>query len=227
MAAKLPRLLTSEVIGLDAKPADVSATKFDPMDIRSQVAELVDTDDPVRRFAIRDTGGKAGKTKGKRPSEFGFGSVPSTAVPRAAVLSGALKPRVLSLSGPRRLSLPNDEGVVDAARDQAGRASLAALALYGLIAQNESGYLLRSRCELIPRDSGRLELVGGTLQDVEAAQLNTDSARALLHAALAHAKVHGLTFRDHVLKLHADARLQELVRRSRQAAASGDAAGDE
>jgi CRISPR-associated protein Csb1 len=47
LSAKIPRLLTSESLGLDAVPADISATKFDPMDIRSQVAELMPTDDPV------------------------------------------------------------------------------------------------------------------------------------------------------------------------------------
>jgi CRISPR-associated protein Csb1 len=222
LAAKLPRLLTSEIIGLDAKPADISATKFDPMDIRSQVAELVDTDDPVRRFDIRKPGPKGAKGSAKRPSEFGFGSVPSTAVPRAAVISGALQTSVLSLSGLRHLSFPGEDGAIDSARDQAGRAVLAALALYGLIAQNESGYLLRSRCELLPQDAGRLELIGRTLQEVEATQLSAEGARELLQQALAHAKRHGLAFRDHTLVLQADSRLQELVRRSRQAAASGE-----
>jgi CRISPR-associated protein Csb1 len=133
-----------------------------------------------------------------------------------------LQTSVLSLSGLRHLSFPGEDGAIDSARDQAGRAVLAALALYGLIAQNESGYLLRSRCELLPQDAGRLELIGRTLQEVEATQLSAEGARELLQQALAHAKRHGLAFRDHTLVLQADSRLQELVRRSRQAAASGE-----
>jgi CRISPR-associated protein Csb1 len=222
LAAKLPRLLTSEIIGLDAEPAEVSATKFDPMDIRSTVAELVGTDDHVQRFEIKRAGGRASKEKGKRPSEFGFGSVPSTAVPRAAVVNGAIQTSALSCSGLRHLSFPDDKGVVDAARDQAGRAALAALGLYGLVAQNQTGYFLRSRCELLPKDSGRLELIGRTLQDVRAVELPADAAERLLGQALGHAGRHGLAFRSEVIKLDADERLQTLVQRSRAAAAAGE-----
>ena len=222
LSAKIPRLLTSEIIGLDVQPADISSTKFDPMDIRSNVAELLPTGDTVRRFEIKGAGGKGGKSKGKKPSEFGFGSVPATAVPRAAVVSGAIQTSVLSCSGLRNISFPASDGEIDAARDQAGRAVLAALALYGLIAQNEAGYLLRSRCELLPHDAGRLEMIGRTLKDVETTELGADTARALLAEACANASEHGLKFRDHMLRLQADDRLQELVRRSRDAAAQED-----
>lgn len=221
-SAKIPRLLTSEIIGLDAVPANLVATKFDAMDIRRQVAELVPTNDMVRRFKIKGSGEKAGKEKGKKPSEFGFGSVPVKAVPRAAVVSGALQTSVLSCSGLRHISFPDADGEIDARRDQAGRAVLGALALFGLVAQNESGYLLRSRCELLPRDAGRLELIGRTLKDVETSTLDTESARTLLAEASRHAEGFGLKFREHILQLEADDRLQELVRRSRVAAARGE-----
>jgi CRISPR-associated protein Csb1 len=223
LSAKIPRLLTSEIIGLDATRADISSTKFDPMDIRANVAELVPTNNAVLRFEIKGDAGKAGKEKGKRPSEFGFGSVPATAVPRAAVISGAMQTSVLSCSGLRNLSFPANDGAVDRARNQAGRAALAALALYGLVAQNEAGYLLRSRCELLPRDAGRLEVIGRTLQDIQLAKLDTGTAQKLLADARAHARVFGLDFRLEVLQLQADDRLQELVRRSRDAAARGEA----
>lgn len=225
-SAKIPRLMTSEIIGLDAHPADISATKFDPMDIRSNAAELVPTADKVRRFELKGNGGKAGKDKGEKPSKFGFGSVPSTAAPRAAVISGAVQTSVLSCSGLRHISFPTDDGEVIPARDQAGRVVLAALTLFGLVAQNESGYLLRSRCELLPQDNGSLELIGRTLQDVTKSALGTETARTLLADACQHAKEHGLAFRTDKLKLAADDRLQELVHRSREAAALGDS-GDE
>ncbi|MEX8501769.1 MAG: type I-U CRISPR-associated RAMP protein Csb1/Cas7u [Leptothrix ochracea] len=221
LAAKIPRLLTSEIVGLDAQPASISATKFDPMDIRSMVAELVGTNDPVRRFEIKSPTGKS-KDKGKKPSEFGFGSVPSTAAPRAAVISGAMQSSVLSCSGLRQISFPDGSGEINPERDQAGRAVLAALGLYGLIAQNEAGYLLRSRCELIPRDAGRLEVLGRTLADTETVQLDSDGARQLLTQAREHATQFGLAFRDSVLRLTADDRLIDLVRRSREAASKGD-----
>jgi hypothetical protein len=80
---------------------------------------------------------------------------------------------------------------------------------------------------LLPRNAGRLELIGRTLQDIETGQLDTAGAQSLLVAALENAKRHGLAFRDQVLRLSADSRLQELVRRSRHAAATGDAAAEE
>lgn len=218
LAAKIPRLLTSEIVGLDAHPADLSATKFDPMDVRSTVAELLPSPDAVERFTIK----QSGKDKGKKPSEFGFGSVPATATPRAAVISGALQTSVLSCSGLRHMAFGVGHDAAAEARNQAGRAVLAALSLYGLLAQNEAGYRLRSRCELMPRDGGRLELIGRTMQDITPLKLDTAGARALLSAALDHAKGHGLAFRPEVLKLVADERLTELVQRSRDAVAAGN-----
>lgn len=219
LSAKLPRLLTSEIIGLDAQPADLSATKFDLMDVRSQVAELLPTSDNVERFTIK----QGGKDKGKKPSEMGFGSVPATAAPRAAVISGALQTSVLSCAGLRQLAFgPAADSEAATRRNEAGRAVLAALALYGLLAQNESGYRLRSRCELVPQDGGRLECIGRTLKDVHTVDLTAATAHALLTKALAQAKPHGLAFRDGVLRLHADERLTTLVQRSRDAVAANN-----
>ncbi len=222
MAAKIARLLTSEIIGLDARRASVSSTKFDPMDIRSNVAELIPSDDPYRRFTIKANDAKKGGPKSEKPSKFGFGSVPSSDVQRAAVISGAIQTSLLSCSGLRRISFPDSKGVVHRERDQAGRAALAAMGLYGLIAQNESGYLLRSRCELLPVNNGCLELVGRTLEDIKQTSLDTDSALALLKEALTHATKRDLVMRSDVLALQADDRLQALVHRSRKAAAIGE-----
>lgn len=224
MSAKIPRLLTSEIVGLDAVPASLSAAKMDTMDIRKGVAELVEAQDALRRFKIKESGetpSRAGQEKGKRPSEFGLGNVVATDKARAAVVSGALQTSALSCSGLRHISFPTADGEIDPHRDRAGRAVLAALALFGLVAQNESGYLLRSRCELLPRDDGKLELIGRTLQDIETATLHTESASQLLADACRHAADLGLRFREETLRLEADDRLQELVRRSREAAARG------
>ena len=216
LAAKIPRLLTSEIVGLDARPAGLSATKFDPMDIRREVAELLPSGDPIERFTIK-TGGRE---KGKKPSEFGFGSVPATTSPRAAVISGAMQTSLLSCSGLRHIAFGKGHDGASEARNQAGRAVLAALALYGLLAQNDAGYRLRSRCELMPRDGGRLEVIGRTLKDVTPLTLDTSGAHRLLLASLDHASKHGLAFRPDVLQLVADERLTELVKRSRDAVAA-------
>lgn len=218
MAAKIPRLLTSEIVGLDAQPVDLSATKFDLMDIRSHAAELIRTGDAVERFKIK----VSGKEKSEKPSTFGFGNVPATAVPRAAVINGALQTSVLSCTGLRQIAFGVGYDKASQSRNNAGRAVLAALSLYGLLAQNAAGYRLRSRCELMPRDGGSLELIGRTLKEVSQVALTTDAAHELLLEALEHARSHDLEFRPEVLQLQADARLTELVRRSRDAVATGN-----
>lgn len=223
-AAKLQRLLTSEIIGLDARPASLSATKFDVLDIRSNSAELIATPgDGARRFEIAK---QKNPGKVKKPSEFGFGSVPSTDVPRGAVISGAVQTSVLSCAGLRALSFPAGDGTAHAERDQAARAVLAALALYGFVAQSEAGYLLRSRCELVPEEDGCLESIGRTLKDSKRIELSADGALSLLQDTLRYASDFGLRFRDSVLHLNADDRLIELVRRSRLATAAGDGEGE-
>ncbi|MEF8704450.1 MAG: type I-U CRISPR-associated RAMP protein Csb1/Cas7u [Candidatus Accumulibacter sp. UW26] len=218
-AAKLPRLLTSEIIGLDAELVSISAMKSDPMDIRSNAAELVDA--PAgsgRLFELKKAGAKE---KSKKPSEFGFGNVPAVNKPRAASISSARQTSLLSCSGLRQLYFPGGKVGTDAVRDLSARTVLAALGLYGLLAQNEAGYRLRSRCELVPLAAGRLEVIGRTLQEVKTFDLGADEALLLLHKALVDANEQGLRWGED-LELSADDRLVELVRRSRIAVGGSD-----
>jgi hypothetical protein len=69
-------------------------------------------------------------------------------------------------------------------------------------------------------------LIGRTLKEIEPATLDTASAQRLLGDACTHAGSHGLAFRPEVLRLQADDRLQELVRRSRDAAAQSEPADE-
>lgn len=215
--AKIQRLLTSEIIGLDAQRASLSATKFDVMDIRSNV-KLIESDNSTRGFEIMTDENKPSEKKSKkikRPSELGFGSIPGINVP-GAVISGAIQTSVLSCSGLRSLAFPKDNGEIDSERNQAGRAVLAALVLYGFFAQMEAGYLLRSRCELVPKDDGQLELIGRTLKDVTKLHLSAGSTLTLLNQAIKHAAQFDLSFRPEVLHLNADDRLVEMVKCSRE-----------
>ena len=222
MAAKIARLLTSEIIGLDARRASVSSTKFDPMDIRSNVAELIPSDDPYRRFTIKANDAKKGGPKSEKPSKFGFGSVPSSDVQRAAVISGAIQTSLLSCSGLRRISFPDSKGVVHRERDQAGRAALAAMGLYGLILAERVQLPCDRAASCFRSTTVVWSLWGVPLRDVKQTSLDTDSALALLKEALTHATKRDLVMRSDVLALQADDRLQALVHRSRKAAAIGE-----
>lgn len=220
LVAKLPRLLTSEIIGLDAVSVSVSAMKSDPMDIRKNAAELIDAaPESARVFEIKPP---KSKDKSRKPSEFGFGSVPSVDKPRAASISLARQTSLISCSGLRQLCFPVGGATHDGgSRDDAGRVALAALGLYGLIAQNEAGYRLRSRCELVPMREARIELVGRTLEEVRTFSLAASEAKALLDLALNEARKCGLAWMEDV-RLEADDRLVTLVQRSRAASETPD-----
>jgi len=52
LVAKLPRLITSEIVGLDAKPVTRASVKFDPMDIRKDAGPIYESSNPERQYEI-------------------------------------------------------------------------------------------------------------------------------------------------------------------------------
>lgn len=212
LSAKIPRAVTSEIIGVDAVPAQRGAVKFDPMDIRKAAGPVYESQDPERVFELekRSGGGKA-----KNPSDVGLGNVPNTE-DRGASIRYALQNSLVSLTTVRRLRFEGADGALDSQRDRAGQAVVAALGLYGLIAQMSNGYFLRSGCDLLPRTSPTVEIIGRTLQEREAFELDVDGAGALLASTLDRAAGHGLEWREEPLHLDADDRLKTLVERSRR-----------
>ena len=100
--------------------------------------------------------------------------------PGGVTMAYALHTWALSLTQLRRLSFPfgkraiaqvapegergraSDQNVtIPDQRNHAARTVLAAVALYALALQQESGYWLRSRCELVPEGPLVLEQIGG------------------------------------------------------------------
>jgi CRISPR-associated protein Csb1 len=218
LAARMPRLITSEMIGLDAKPTARAAVKFDPMDIRKDAGPIYESKHKERRFEIEKA--KAASRKVLKPSEIGLGSVPHMAA-RGAVITEALQTSVISCTAARRLRFEYPDGRFSPARDRAGRSAVVALALYGLLAQMDEGYCLRSGCDLIPLKSPELEVIGRTLEDADTYPIDVDSALAALNAANEKAATLELRWRQGPLVVDADERLVALVERSRSAAVAG------
>lgn len=214
LSAKIPRAITSEIIGIDAKKAQRGSTKFDPMDIRKDAGPVYKSKDRERMFELDKKNADPKEKKEKRPSEFGLGSVPNLEE-RGASIRYALQNSLISLPAVRRLRFEDADGRLSPERDAAGRTVVAALGLYGLLSQMESGYFLRSGCDLIARDEPVLEVVGRTLKEVTPYAIDADAARGLLEAALEKASAVGLTWRTDPLHLQADDRLATLVERSR------------
>jgi len=214
LSAKIPRILTAEIIGVDALPARRGAVKFDPMDIRKDAGPLYASEDPDRLFELDPR--QAADKKKKDPSEFGFGNVPALEE-RGAVIRYAVQNAYISLPAARRIAFKGSDGRLDEGRERAGRAAVVALGLYGLALQREAGYSLRSGCDLLPVEAGRLEVLSPDGGVSDRWELSADGARRLLAEALEAAAAHGLRWRAEPLTLTADERLQQLVERSRAA----------
>lgn len=216
LAAKFQRILTGEIVGLDAKPIQRTATKMDPLDIRRDAADIykhADADmgwtlDPEQ--ALRNDRNQPVICK---PSETGLGNTPNT-TERGALISSARHDLVLSATAVRRLRFPDpDTGALDPERDRAGQDAVLAFGLYAISLLLESGYDLRSGCQLIPVDEPRLELIGRTLKQIEHAQLS--EAQGWFNEAMCNAAKHGLSWRKDPIVLHASKDLAEVIVKSR------------
>ncbi len=221
MVAKVPRLLTSEIVGLDAQPTQRGAVKFDPMDIRKDAGPLYASKDPTRRHEIDKKFAADPKDKGKRPSEVGLGNVPNFA-PRGAVITEAIQTSVISFTAARRLRFENEDGGSTNGRDLAGQVATVALGLYGLLAQMETGYNLRSGCDLLPLATPNLEIIGQSLEDRVMHSLDAAAAREVLVLALEAAQAQGLRWRHEAIQAIADERLVTLIERSRASQSRGE-----
>ena len=226
LVAKLPRLLTSEIVGLDAELVQRGAVKFDPMDIRKNAATIYEPQNPNRGFEVDES--RALKEKGKpvlkkskksgeqgKPSIVGLGNVPNFGE-RGAVITEALQTSLVSCTAVRRLRFEREDGSFDAARDDAGQTATVALGLYGLLAQMEAGYNLRSGCDLLPLAEPQLEIIGRSLEEISRVPVTAAAARAALQEALDHAATLGLAWRRDPVTAIADERLVMLVERSRR-----------
>jgi len=215
LVAKLPRLITSEIVGLDAKPVTRAAVKFDPMDIRKDAGPLYESKNPERRYET-DKKKAVEKSKEYKPSEIGLGSVPSLSE-RGAVITEAIQTSLVSCAAARRLRFEREDESYEDIRDRAGQTAVVALGLFGLIAQMDAGYYLRSGCDLIPVDEPKLEIIGRTLKDIKVFPIDATKALITLEEALDAGKEQGLEWRTDPVTAEADDRLLTLVQRSRQA----------
>jgi CRISPR-associated protein Csb1 len=99
------------------------------------------------------------------------------------------------------------------------------LGIFALTEQDQRGYALRSRCDLVCDGSAPLERVQADGQPT-AVQIDRESARALYIAAFKQAQQAGFQFPDAPLRLTPQDKLVEIVRKSQELALRGEG-GDE
>jgi CRISPR-associated protein Csb1 len=225
--AKVPRALTSEIVGLDVISGRRTSSRVDPLAISASAAKVYKSEQGMwtldDKEAVKDQKNKPvlyGKAnKAGKPSAVNHGNVtPSVSAddePGGVTISEAIQTTVLSLPQLRRLRFPDPEtGMSSPERDAAGQTVLAALALYAVALQREGGYFLRSRCHLIPLAAARCELLGATAQEVEPFTLTAISAHTTFEEACQRARKFGLSWKGGLIELQPSGKLVELVRRS-------------
>ena len=243
LGAKFPRALVSEIMGVDAPVDEVvtnqrtgetaprtaaqrTGSRIDPLGVLKNVKIYRSRQDdrdwtPRESEAARNASGpilfsRKGDRAGK-PSVINHGNVTPSVEPLGVTCAYVEHRAAITLAGLRRLRFGSDD------RNAAGRALIAALGLVALAEQDARGYALRSRCDLVCDGSAPLELVradGAT----EAIDLGREHARALYEDAHAQATSAGFQFQSITLK--PQAKLVEIVRRSRELALEGSG-GDE
>lgn len=134
--------------------------------------------------------------------------------PGGVTMDYALHTWTLSLTQLRRLRFPgfkapNGEPLTEA-QNEAARTVLAALALYALALQQERGYWLRSRCELIPEQEAKLTILGAASGDFDIGNPN-GVRKTLLKPAIERAEELGVCWEKTMIRLVPTAELRKLV----------------
>jgi CRISPR-associated protein Csb1 len=151
---RVARSFTSTVLGINPKPVYTRASRRDPLNIGDEKE-------------IKEHEGKA--PKGSRLSEQGLSSIPPQRRRPGVSIEEALFTGYLSFASLRRLRFARYDNTK-------ARALLAALILYALALRVNTGWSLRSECELIPTSELEVTLLWPGKHVSEPIALSVDSA---------------------------------------------------
>jgi CRISPR-associated protein Csb1 len=249
LGAKFARALTSEIVGISVLPGRKTASRIDPSSIVTSAATIyvsadpelagspwthlvlearpIDPKKPPKKEAEDSPLVQKWGNKGKegKPSSINHSNVPPTIDDLAGgvTIDYAEHTIVLSLAALRRLGFA--EGGPEA------RAVLAALGLVAVVAAENRGHDLRSRCLLIPRKGEALALEA-VARDGSTTPLSLDLQGVLaLYEATVRALPPSLAFDrspgEPLATLTPSPKLAHLVRESHRLIAAGADLGDE
>lgn len=219
LGAKFPRTVVSEIIGIgvatETRGKDEEASgkrtgsRLDPLGIRAGI-KVYETDDG---WSLDKPNAKAKELK---PSEINHSNIAPTVADLGVSVDYLQHTFVLSFSALRRLHFGNNEA------SSAARAALAALGLASVAYQDDAGYFLRSRCDLIP-DAGppaEFEIVNMNGTTTSFSLTSRDMA-SLVNAAAKAAVAAGVGWKADDIVLKPQRKLVDLVKRSRALALEG------
>lgn len=212
---RLARILSSEIVAVDAVDGARPASRIDRHHVSSAVKVLPTGDTSKDRFVIAQSDdGKAPKGA-ESPAELGYGNIPPSYAPHGGItMDHAIQIATISLPALRECGFPSEDGKRDSARDVAARVMLAVLALRMLAVQVEQGYDLRSGCLLVPEEEPTVELVGRLGKEVSSWPLIEARTDDLLERAIASGLEQGLSWEGQRIELLASDVQLALLRQS-------------
>lgn len=240
LGAKFQRVLTSEIVGLDAVTGVKTGSRIDPLSIQRKAGPIFQKkSDPLdwtldEKEAERDKGKpipfKGGAEKGL-PSAINHGNIPPSLDSEAGgvTVSEAVQTVVLSLTGLRRLRFPTDakgralSSEVQPKAEVAARTALAALGLAAVVYQRENGFDLRSRCVLVGKEPLSFELLSNDGAPSVKVGIDRSAAQALVAEARAEADKVGLGWDRGPISLEPAPKLVQLIKHSRDLLRAGEA----
>ena len=247
MGAKFQRCLVSEIVGIDVVTGVKTASRIDPTGIQTKAGPVYKHKDPAQewtvdpaeaelkgKFPIEFSRSGGGDGKKGSPSAINHGNIPPSidATAGGVTMSHAVQTTVLSFAGLRRLRFqtscagPRIPAEGRDAAEAAARTALAALAIAAIVYQRDNDYDLRSRSILVAAGPLVFEVVGRDGGEPQRFSLSRTEAAALLQAAERKARQHGLGWEPAPIMMTPAPKLSGLIRKSREAAASGEAEGE-
>jgi CRISPR-associated protein Csb1 len=151
---RVQRSTTSEIWAENAVLGRAVGSRIDPLGIEKlKLFETADRDWTALEAKAVQSKGKAKQHEKKRPSEVNHGNIPPTIREQGITAESITLRWALPLAAVRRLQFGGAE------RDAAGQAYVAALGILARVLGHESGYSLRSRCDLISTGPLTIEVI--------------------------------------------------------------------
>jgi CRISPR-associated protein Csb1 len=183
---RVQRSTTSEIWAENAILGKAVGSRIDPLGIKKlKLFEDEDGEWTALESKAVQSKGKAKQHQKKRPSEVNHGNIGPTIRDQGITAESITLRWALPLAAIRRLKFGAAE------RDSAGQAYVAALGILARVLDHESGYSLRSRCDLISTGPLIIDVIGMD-GAIKSRPMTQKDALALLAEAEAGMKAAGI-----------------------------------
>jgi CRISPR-associated protein Csb1 len=192
--ARFARAIESEIVALDAEIGKRTSSRICPVGIRKVMAYKGQMA-PYTLNQDEASKDEAGKPMTVEVTAVGHSNIPPRVESGGVSATEIVQTTVISLTQLRQLRFGAE------ALSNVARATLAAIGLFALTRQLESGYALRSRCHLVPIEEPVFELIGNRAGEGRKVKINAEEAGKLLATCIRAAQDAGLAWHTDQIQL--------------------------